>query len=275
MTDDLYLPVCTIKKGNIHMPNTVKFTNNHIKVIAHQGLFGLERGNSNQAFIAAGNRETYYGVETDVQRTADGHYVVIHDTNTKNLTGVDRIVSETTLAELRSLLLFDMDMSHDRVDLRIPTLQEYIKICKYYEKVSILEIKEPMAPEHVREIADILRDMGHLHNTVIISFHRENLVALRAYLPDQAMQYLTTAWNEDVKAFVLKYNLGVDICWPVLNESVFREIKALGLPVNTWNLDDPARAEMYDEWGLDFITTNILEGRNARTGFRKDLPASV
>ncbi len=251
------------------MPTTIKFQNNHIKVIAHQGLFGLERGNSNQAFIAAGNRETYYGVETDVQRTVDGHYVVIHDTNTKNLTGVERIVSETTFEELRSLLLFDMDMSHDRIDLRIPTLQEYIKICKYYEKVSILEIKEPMAPAHCREIADILRDMGHLHNTVIISFHRENLVALREYLPEQPMQYLTTAWNEDVRDFVVKYNLGVDIRWPDLDEKTFREIKALGLEVNTWNLDDPARAEMYDDWGLDYITTNILEGRNANTGFKK------
>ncbi len=251
------------------MPTTIKFQNDHIKVIAHQGLFGLERGNSCQAFIAAGNRETYYGVETDVQRTVDGHYVVIHDTNTKNLTGVDRIVSETTLEELRSLRLFDMDMSHDRVDLRIPTLQEYIKICKYYEKVSILEIKEPMAPEHVREIADILRDMGHLHNTVIISFHRENLVALREYLPDQPAQYLTTAWNEDVKEFVLTHRLDVDIRYLELDEATLREIRSLGLEVNTWNLDDPVKAEQYDAWGLDYITTNILEGRKANTGFRR------
>ncbi len=251
------------------MPNTIKFRNDHIKVIAHQGLFGLERGNSCRAFVAAGNRETYYGVETDVQRTADGHYVVIHDTNTRNLTGVDRVVGESTLEELQSLLLFDMDMSHNHMDLRIPTLQDYIKICQYYEKVSILEIKEPMAPEHCREIADILRDMGHLHNTVIISFHRENLVALRQYLPDQPMQYLTTAWNEDVKRFVVTHSLGVDIRWPDLDEKTFREIKALGLPVNTWNLDDPVRAEMYDDWGVDFITTNILEGRRANTGFRR------
>ncbi len=250
------------------MANTIKFTNNSIKVIAHQGLFGLERGNSCQAFIAAGNRETYYGIETDVQRTADGHYVVIHDDNTKNLTGVDRAVKDTTLEELRSMLLFDTDMSHDRADMRIPTLQDYIKLCKKYEKVSILELKALFTKEQVREIVDIIKEMDHLHNTVFISFHREDLIALREYLPDQPAQYLITAWNDDIKDFVLKYSLDIDICWPALTDDIFREMKACGLTVNAWTLDDKDLAEKLDSQGLDFLTTNILEGTNSNLGFK-------
>ncbi len=250
------------------MSNTVKFTNKNIKVIAHQGLFGLERGNSCQAFIAAGNRESYYGIETDVQRTADGHYVVIHDENTKALTGTECIVKETSLDELRSLILFDTDMAHDRADMRIPMLQDYIKICKRYEKISVLELKALFAPEHVREIVDIIRDMDHLQNTVFISFHREDLIALREYLPDQPAQYLITSWNDDIKDFVLKYSLDVDICWPALTEEIFRDMKACGLTVNAWTLDDKEMAETFDSWGLDFLTTNILEGTDYNLGFK-------
>lgn len=50
--------------------DTRKFKKNSVKVIAHRGLSGIERENTNAAFVAAGNR-SYYGIETDVRRTAD------------------------------------------------------------------------------------------------------------------------------------------------------------------------------------------------------------
>ena len=59
------------------MGNTVKIDSGKTKMIAHQGLYGLERGNTNMAFVAAGNREKYFGIETDVHRTADGKNMFI------------------------------------------------------------------------------------------------------------------------------------------------------------------------------------------------------
>ena len=47
----------------------------NIKTVAHRGLSGLERENTNVAFVAAGQR-SYFGVETDVYRTLDGKYVL-------------------------------------------------------------------------------------------------------------------------------------------------------------------------------------------------------
>ena len=44
------------------MGNTVKIDSGKTKMIAHQGLYGLERGNTNMAFVAAGNREKYFPV---------------------------------------------------------------------------------------------------------------------------------------------------------------------------------------------------------------------
>jgi uncharacterized Zn finger protein (UPF0148 family) len=32
-----------------------------------------------------------------------------------------------------------------------------------------------------------------------------------------------------------------------------------GLEVNCWTVDDPARAEELAQWGVDYITSNILE----------------
>ena len=55
--------------------NTIKINANNTKIIAHRGLSGIEKENTNAAFVAAGNR-SYYGIETDVHKTLDGKYVV-------------------------------------------------------------------------------------------------------------------------------------------------------------------------------------------------------
>ena len=238
---------------------TVKINSKNMKMVAHQGLFGLERGNTNQAFTAACNREKYFGIETDVHRTADGEYVCIHDSNTKGVSGVDMDVESSTLEQLRSVILMDNDGSKDRFDIRIPTLRDYIKLCHRYGKISVLELKTPFEEEHVREIVEIIRELGHLDMTIFISFHRQDLIYLRNYLPDQPAQFLTGAWNDDIKEFVTEYNLDIDICYPPLTKEIFDDIKACGKKINIWTVDDKALGEKYADWGADYLTTNILE----------------
>ena len=58
--------------------DTIKTDIRKVKMIAHRGLSGIERENTCPAFVAAGNR-SYYAIETDVHRTLDGQFVVIHD----------------------------------------------------------------------------------------------------------------------------------------------------------------------------------------------------
>ena len=57
--------------------NTVKFDSKKSLVVAHRGLSGIEVENTNAAFVAAGNR-SYFGIETDIYRTSDGHFIVVH-----------------------------------------------------------------------------------------------------------------------------------------------------------------------------------------------------
>ena len=89
--------------------NTIKFTEKgNVKMIAHRGLSGLERENTNAAFVAAGQR-SYYGIETDVHVTADEKYIIIHDNDLKRIADIDLEVEKTNFATLREACLFDMD----------------------------------------------------------------------------------------------------------------------------------------------------------------------
>ena len=61
--------------------DSIKLDTRTAKMIAHRGLSGIEKENTNAAFIAAGNR-SYFGIETDVHKTVDGKFVIIHDDTT-------------------------------------------------------------------------------------------------------------------------------------------------------------------------------------------------
>ena len=71
--------------------DTVKLQNKgNCEMIAHRGVSGIELENTCAAFVAAGNR-SYFGIETDVHRTADGQYVIIHDDTTTRVTGQELV----------------------------------------------------------------------------------------------------------------------------------------------------------------------------------------
>ena len=143
--------------------DTIKIDKKESRLIAHRGLSGIEMENTCSAFVAAGNR-SYFGIETDVHVTADGQYIIIHDDSTKRVGLDDLTVENSTYETLRSLRLCDKDGKRGRKDLVLPSLAEYIQICKKYEKTSVLELKNPMEPEHIdrgyEHIEEKLRAMG-------------------------------------------------------------------------------------------------------------------
>ena len=239
--------------------NTIKFENKGaIKMIAHRGLSGLERENTCPAFIAAAVK-SYYGIETDVHVTKDGKIIVVHDDNLKRVAGLDMVVEETTFDELRAVRMKDTDGVTDRADLFLPSLDEYINICKKYDKQAILELKNKMHPKDVLGIATTVKNSGWFTRTTFISFSSENLVELRKAYPMADVQYLLGIMSEQEFQFVVENRLDVDICWPNLTKEQVERLHEEGLKVNCWTVDDEEGAQRMLDYGVDFITTNILE----------------
>jgi len=239
--------------------DTVRIPESKVKLVAHRGLSGIETENTCAAFIAAGNRD-YYGIETDVHRTADGAYVVIHDDRTGRVAVADIPVEGSTLAELQSVALKDKD-GEPRTDLRIPTLKEYLKICKKYEKVPVLELKNPFPREDVANILQTVREMMTLEDIVFISFDYQNMVYLRELAPEARLQYL---WGKgpvdgELMEKLEAYHLDLDIYWKVLDEAGVKRLHEAGVEVNVWTVDEPAVAAQLIAWGVDYITSNILQ----------------
>ena len=241
------------------MKQTIQIDAGKAKMIAHRGLSGLEKENTNFAFVAAANR-SYWGIESDVRKTADGHFVMIHDNTTARVAGVDCLIKESTLADLRKLRFLDVDGTPGRAGLCIPTLAEYLHICRDYGKIAVLEIKSHPSREEIEEILQIVESEYDLEKTVIISFGLQNLIYARELRPNAHLQFLVMKEiPEDLLDTLAKYGMDLDISKSLLTRELVDAVHGLGFQVNVWTVNEAADAERLISLGVDYITTNILE----------------
>lgn len=249
--------------------NTVKINKGNVLMIAHRGVSGLEPENSIPAFIAAGNR-SYFGVETDVHATADGKFVVIHDSQTARVAGDDINIEQSSYRLVREIRLQNLgklqkdagitadDVSY-RPDLIIPSLEEYITICKKYDKKCVLELKGAFAPEMIAKMVEEIRALDYLDGVIFISFNFDNMVCLRNMLPNQEMELLISRYDSEVLGWLNQYNWDIDIRYSAITKEAVDEIHANGHKINCWTVDEKEFAETLVAWGVDYITSNILE----------------
>ena len=152
------------------------------KNYAHRGLFGGDvPENSLAAFADA--VKAGYGIELDVQLSADGEVMVFHDATLERMTGEKGKLSEYTLDQLRSLRL-------NGTGYGIPTLREVLALVD--GKVPLLvELKGESTDTSVCPAADaVLQDY---HGAYLIeSFNPLLLRWYKKYHPDVLRGQLTT-----------------------------------------------------------------------------------
>lgn len=238
--------------------DTVKFDKKSTLVIAHRGLSGIEKENTASAFVAAGNR-SYYGVETDIYRTKDGHFVINHDGDFKRVADVDVKIEESTLEEIQNIVLLDTDGSKSRNDLRPAVLQDYLAICKKYGKHSVIELKSSFTQEEIVRIIEIIKSYNYLESVTFISFEYDNLVKVRKVLPEQSCQYLFWKLTDEEIERLAKDKIDADVWCVELTEEQIKAAHSRGLKVNCWTVNEKENGEKFASWGIDYITTNILE----------------
>jgi len=227
-------------------------------IIAHRGLSGIEQQNTNSAFVAAGNR-SYYGIETDVRKTSDGKFVMIHDNSLARVSGMEINVEDVEFSVLHEVILFDKDGAKNREDLRLPTLDNYISICKKYDKHCVLELKSHFSEDEIFAIIEIIKKYDYLNSVTFISFDYENLTKIKKFLPNQSAQFLFKEFTDQLLEQLIADKIDVDVHYKALTKDVIAMLHNKGVTVNCWTVDSKEIAEELAKWGVDYITSNILE----------------
>ena len=141
------------------------------------------------AAVKAAVEELADFVELDVQETLDGVLVLCHDTNLSRLAGVNRRVSELTLAELSELDVGSW-FSEEFAGEKIPELRKVMEYAKGRIKLN-LELKnlgdDTSLPE---QAAALVAELGMEEQCVISSARMRYLERVKAANPDIHTGYI-------------------------------------------------------------------------------------
>lgn len=222
------------------------------KVVAHRGHWEVEGSAQNSIASLKKSQEVgAYACEFDINMTSDGVLVVCHGPKIGEIADVQK----ATYAEVMGVTLENGE--------KVPTLEQFLKVGKKLKMPLVLEIKAPATVEQGKEIvtkvAYLLKKLKVVAQTQIISFSLDVCIEAVKQLPGTMVQYLTG----DKTPYELK-SMGINgldyhHSLVMLNPEYIEQAHDLGMVVNVWTVDDPAKIQTFAQLGVDYITTNKPE----------------
>lgn len=224
-------------------------------VIAHRGASADAPENTPAAF-ELGFRSARW-LETDVQPTADGVPVLLHDPDVARTTdgaGAVRQMHSAELAALDAGSWFDPRYAAERV----PHLAMLLSMLPPDGHV-LLEIKGPHDDAQLATILRVVEASPADDRVLLQSFERDELTRLHRMRPQRPLGLLTTAWDDDPVAAcahlgAITYNPHFQLLTG--RERELRRLHEAGISSAPYTADDPADWAWLDAMGIDGIITN-------------------
>ena len=227
-------------------------------VWAHRGASAKAPENTLAAFRLA-HELGADGVELDVQLTADGQVVVIHDETLDRTTSGKGPVGVRTLRQIKAL-----DASNGREGYQgesVPTLDEVLDVLGPTGMNLNIELKNSVEPYPGLEqaVLGIVDAAGLAERVIYSSFNHISATQLaRSSQPSRVgllfSDVLTEPWG---------YAQRLDMAalhphWKYVQfvPETIERCHALGMDINVWTVDDPGTVRRLADLGADAVITN-------------------
>ncbi len=237
---------------------TLLKTQQQVTLVAHRGYRAVAPENTTAAFEEAG-KAGFWGAECDIYRTADGVWIVSHDTHTYRMMDQSAWVEKKTYDELMEMTVDNGSNIEDYPDLKFCSLEEYLRICRDYNMVAVIELKGKKNTEHYDEIIDLVEQYGV--DSVYISFHFENLQKLRELTDSQVYYLVQEIEDEDIELAKTLENCGIDFNGEKeanFENGMIQKCMDNGLAVGAWTIDDTELLDKLVDNGVTLITTDNI-----------------
>jgi glycerophosphoryl diester phosphodiesterase len=233
--------------------------------ISHRGGSLVAPENTLAAFEQARARWNTDVLELDVQPTADGHVVVLHDDTVDRTTNGHGRVDALTLAAVQAL---DAGFHHPAFrgrGVRISTLEE---VLRRFPGVRInLELKRG-EPPFTDEVLAILRRNGALERVCLGHLDAHVAERLCAAAPEAATWFPQDAATLFVMCCKGGQEPPADVPYsllalpdalegiPIVGPEVVAVARRRGIPVHVWTVDEPAQMQAMLDLGVAGIMTD-------------------
>ncbi len=240
-----------------------------VEIVAHRGA-SYDAPENTLAATRLAWEQGADAVETDIYLGRDGKIIVFHDKTAKRTGGRDVPIADLTQAEARALDAGSWKAPQFKGE-KVPLLEDQIASIPAGKRL-LVEIK--VGPEIVPELKRVFAATGASErNITVISFNYDSLVEVRKQLPS-----LKTLWlvghpapdakrapgakppptvAEMIRAATAARLAGLDLqhTWP-LTPSDVQAIRAAGLELHVWTVNDAAVARRWRDLGVVSITTD-------------------
>ena len=230
--------------------------------VAHRGLMALAPENTLTSFKLAGKNGAW-GIETDVYKTSDGHFLLSHDNDISHYTNAPSgtKITENTYDTIRSYTVNVGSYVEKYSDEKIPSLDEYLNICMLYGCVPCIEVKD-IGNDYVG-FTDYVKQFGYDEN---LTYTDQSIYSYRKLRPCVGNTMITInmqaspSYSEQVDNLYLNGARNIICAFSPQIGSVTKELikkcHSYGFLVNIWTLETEDDCEMYIKMGADLITSN-------------------
>lgn len=199
-------------------------------------------------------------IELDVQLSADGRVVVIHDATVDRTTGSRGRVKDLTFAQLRSLDAGSFFSEKYRGE-KIPSLEEVFEATGKRTFINV-ELTNYSTPRDslVETVCMLVKHFGLQNQVMFSSFFALNLSKARAYLPEVPRGLL--AFNGWLGAWARSFgfNFGrYQALHPYLKDVTSQQVQRvhrLNRRIHVWTVNAAEDMRRLFHWGVDAIFTD-------------------
>lgn len=240
---------------------------NNVQISAHRGDSKSAPENTLPAFeLAIENNADW--IELDVQEAMDGTVIVMHDSNFKRTTGVNKNVWELSYMEIRQLDAGKL-FSKKYEGTKIPLFEEVLNLTKGKIKLNI-EIKPSGHEQNLeKSVAELISKYNIEDECIVSSFSANSLKKIKAenenirtgYIMSMAMGNIENIHYADV------FSINSVFISNVLVDSVH----ASGKEIYAWTVNRKSEIIKMSEYDVDnIITDNPLFARNVLESAESD-----
>ncbi|MFX1279019.1 MAG: glycerophosphodiester phosphodiesterase [Promethearchaeota archaeon] len=224
-----------------------------ILIIAHRGASNIAPENTLKAFKIAIELKADY-IELDVQESKDGFLVVAHDEDLNRITGVDGLIKDLTLGELKALNFGEGE--------KIPTLQEVIELIK--GKIALnCEIKvknisnKVIALFNKYQIADQVVVSSFLHDELLKIQKVDPKIKLASLEPRQYGKKFNWDVKKEMIQFCIDYKLfAINPIYFLIDQQFVEFAHRNDIKIFPWTVDSEPSIRKLIKYGVDGIITN-------------------
>jgi len=228
-------------------------TKDFVKVVGHRGASAYAPENTLAAMQKAIEMKAYMS-ELDVQETADGKIILLHDSSLKRTGGVKKNIWEMDYSDLKGIDVGTWFSDEFKNEI-IPTLKEVIDLVKGKMKLNI-ELK---ANGHEKKLAErtlkIVEDNNFLDQVVFTSFKFDEIRKIRELNKDAKVGYIFGKLPEEVDVFSEDVDL-LSVHYKTVDENFVKRAKANGKEIAVWTVNESEEIQRMIKIGVDEIITN-------------------